>query len=173
MTDATPPAAPRERATSLWMTVALVLGGIAVCVALARNYRKPKPPPYIPVRVHSIIFAESATVRPDGAVDVVGAGDVLLVPTLPAQVQLTAVVSLTPDRPGRTYFISKLNPGADPSKGHSRMLPVVAGVGGGPVVTALKLPPFAVEQAGEMKFRLECDGVVIAERVVTVRLTPG
>lgn len=74
MTDPAPPAPrPREPATAMWMTVALVLIGIVACVALARNYRKPKPPPYIPVRVHSILFAESATVRPDGAVDVVGA----------------------------------------------------------------------------------------------------
>lgn len=48
-------------------------------------------------------------------------------------------------------------------------LPVDAGVTGRPVVTVLRLPPFAVEQSGEMKFRLLCDGVAIAERVVVVR----
>lgn len=165
-TDSPP---PRQPATGLWMLAALVLIGVVACVALAWNYRKPER---IHVRVNSFILARSAAPGAEG-LDVVGVIDELEVPTLPATVELTAVVSLTPDRPDRTYTLAKLNPGADTAKGHGVALPVAPGVAGRPLTTVLKLQPFEVERAGELRFRLLCDGVVIAERVVTVRPTPG
>jgi hypothetical protein len=163
-----PPLPQRQPATGLWLLAALVLVGIVACVALAWNYNQPER---IPVRVNSFLIARSAAQGEHG-VDVVGMIDALLVPTLPGTVELTVVVSLTPDRVGRSYAVMVLRPGDHPSKGGEVSLPVAA-VAGRPLTVALKLPPLSLERSGELVLRLRCDGVVIAERVLVVRPTNG
>lgn len=95
----------------------------------------------------------------------VGVVDELLVPTFPAEVELTVLVSVTPDKPGRTYAIGMVLPGGEPGKGKRVPLPI--GLGGRAVTTAIDLPLFTVERPGEMTWMLLC------ERVMLVRESPG
>jgi RNA 3'-terminal phosphate cyclase len=146
----------------------MLLIGVVACVALAWKVNQPER---IPVRVNSFLVARSAAVGEDG-VDVVGVVDELLVPTLPGTVDLTVVVSVTPDRVGRSYAVMVLRPGDHPSNGGEVPLTVMP-VAGRPTTTIRMLPRLGLERSGELRLRLRCDGVVIAERVLVVRPTPG
>lgn len=169
--------------TGTWMRLALLaIVAVAVVAKLLQPQKPPLPSADVEAaaadawrgRVNYMLICRSAEPGPDGLLNVTGVLDVLELPTIPATVDLDVVMSLRPDRPGRRYELGKIDPGVEGTKGQSQPLNFLAvEAPGGSVTTVKQLRGLRIEQAGELRFLLLADGVIIAERVLVVRPTPG
>jgi hypothetical protein len=119
--------------------------------------------------VNYVVFCRSAQADRAG-LDIQDALDQIALPSFPANVTFTVVVSLTADRPGRRYEIVRF--GRDGKVDFAQELKLADGDGIASV-NAVQVTDLELLAPGEVVFRVFRDGETVAERVLRVGAAPA
>ncbi len=151
-----------------WLAGSLLVIAIVAVLGFTLNRRDAKRTSAKPPgRVESIIFCESIEKHPDGSMNFRGVFNEASVDAFPAKFSFVVVYTVRTNEPGHKYEFKFAHP-----QGMTMSHEFKVADGPRATVKTIEVPDMPIAQPSAFLFGIFCDGQLLAERSVNVRLKP-